>query len=154
MKSSYAEGHQFEVLFDRACHRHGLDSVIFPAGGERRGKVFIQVKTPCDRIVMDNMGRCAFIDCKSWGVIKNLTRSIITDHQVVSLKRFYDRGNNAGYCSWHRQNNKVIYYNASLLWHVYQNKGSVAPENGIFLGSFESMDPRLIFQDTRISNLD
>lgn len=147
-RNAHREGRQFEELFDRSCFRVGVDSVVFPMGCERRGGRFVPKKTPCDRILMADGGRCVFVDCKTWSEAHNtLSRSMLTDHQVMALKRFSDKGNLAGYVVWFRGPNRVVFFSADQLWGVFQNQGSLTPDHGIQLGPFESINPSVLFKN-------
>ncbi len=97
---------------------------------------------------MADGGRCVFVDCKTWSEAHNtLSRSMLTDHQVMALKRFSDKGNLAGYVVWFRGPNRVVFFSADQLWGVFQNQGSLTPDHGIQLGPFESINPSVLFKN-------
>jgi hypothetical protein len=139
------EGKQFEELLDRACFRHGINSVVFPLGGERRGKYFVQVKTPFDRILIRPEGEIAFVDAKSVGSGQTYNRSMLTEHQVQALYRYWEDGALSGYIVWFRQYDKIVFFNAELLWRVFTGGKSLYLSEGLQLGTLLTFDPSIIF---------
>lgn len=89
-----------------------------------------------------------FVDCKSFGDwAVNLSRSMLTEHQVTTMFRFEERGCPAGYVIWFRGINKIVFFSAGQLYEILQNKGSKSPDEGIDLGTFEDMRPDRLFQE-------
>lgn len=145
------EGKNFETLFDMYCRRYGIIPVKFPQGakwiGSGKFAKMLPVATPCDRILMYPEGHTIFVDCKSFGEAKNLTRSMLTEHQVTSLKLFSDYGVVSGYIVFFRSIKKIVYFSADQLWDIFSGKGSCSPADGLDLGTWDDMRLDRLFQE-------
>ena len=144
-RKANAEGRQFEELLDRACFRHGINSVVFPMGGRYVGKKFIPIRTPFDRILIRPRGQVAFVDAKSVGSGHNFSRSMLTDHQVQALYRYWESGCLSGYVVCFREFNRVVFFDAAKLYRVFTGGASLTMTEGIQIGTFEDFDPSRIF---------
>jgi penicillin-binding protein-related factor A (putative recombinase) len=109
---------------------------------ERRLKLVGQ-KTDCDRMIFWQR-RSAAIDLKTFEHETRLSRSMLTEHQVIALHEIYCQGISAGHVVWYRKLNKVVFHNANQLWAIWNHQGSFGADDGLLLGQWDDFDTRKV----------
>jgi hypothetical protein len=135
------EGNFFEHVFVSQARSNGFLVIKMPLGCRRikagAGMKLIQVKTPFDYILVKD-GKSLFVDCKSFDN-DHMVYSYLTEHQIETLSAIEEKKACAGYVVHLRLTKEVYFFNGTILSKLERHK-SLAKEEGLLLGTFESFD--------------
>lgn len=139
-------GQLFENMIKMSCIKTSIFAVKMPDGCRTIMTKFgvpalRRVHTPFDFMLIAE-GMTCFIDAKTIES-GNFSYSMLEQHQVHALLKIHDHNVSAGYLVWYRKKNEVIFYRASLLYHLKPND-SLNPESGINVGVGENFNLNLI----------
>jgi hypothetical protein len=142
-RMAQAGGASWESMFEIKCKMQRFECTRVPDGCRQLGpKKIVRVVSPWDYVISSPAG-VALLDTKVCQ--NNFPHSGIVDHQVDEMVKHRRNGVEAGYIIWMRLADTVLYARADLLATWRKTKGSVHPDNCVFLGTYESMDLRKIF---------
>lgn len=155
-KKRQREGSQFEHIFQKLAVMSGFVVEDLPAAGSRKiGIRWIHCGMFCDYILAgDGVG---FFDVKSFekGYVGHADLELHKPTKRKALEKlaaFHDRGHPAGWIVWHRRDNQVVFYPATMLIQLHP-KTSVAPRNALFLGGLETMNLKKIWENNTTDEL-
>lgn len=131
-KKAYNNGQLFENMIRIAGAREGIHIINMPLGMKRFGRKMHQIKTPFDMTLL-MQGKAVFVDCKNFEGSR-ITYSMITPHQVSSLRQIEAAGHMAGYLVFLRECDRVVFYRSSVLTTLTHGEG-FGPEDGFVLGT-------------------
>ena len=131
-RKAYHNGKSFEDLVRIAGLRENIHVIPMPLGMKRVGRKCIPVKTPFDMTLLLN-GKAVFVDCKSFE-LSRLTYSMLTPHQVMSLRQIEATNHIAGYLVFFRECDRIVFFSASSLTTLTHGSG-LGPEHGLNLGT-------------------
>lgn len=145
--SSQRAGADFEATIRARFSKAGLSIVRIPDGcKKRRGRngrpLLIAQKSPFDFIAGYGKQIC-FFDAKNWDSDR-LTYSQIVPHQLDDLC-VLGRHQLAGYICNLRKIDKVVFFSHEILSKL-RPRNSLSHLDGLDLGSFESFNPRRLFE--------